>query len=98
MNIKNILAGKFRRVVLLMFDCVVFACVAGAYYFAIGLFDHPHSENRTYVLPNAIILLLITLVARLIFGVYNSVWRYPRSPNVCWLSASLTEFTSLTAI
>ena len=79
MNIKNILAGKFRRVVLLMFDCVVFACVAGAYYFAIGLFDHPHSENRTYVLPNAIILLLITLVARLIFGVYNSVWRYPRS-------------------
>ena len=79
MNIKKILAGKFRRVVLLIFDCVVFACIAGAYYFAVGLFEHPHSSDRGYVAINAAILLLVTLVARLLFGVYNSVWRYPRS-------------------
>ncbi|MBE6584232.1 MAG: polysaccharide biosynthesis protein [Ruminococcaceae bacterium] len=78
MNIKQILAGKFRRAVLFAFDCVVFACVTGAYYFGAIFFEH-HASDYSYIWSNAGILLAAVLIARLFFGVYNSVWRYTRT-------------------
>ena len=78
MNIKGILAGKFRRVVLLCFDFVVFALVACAYFLGAQIFDH-HATGYSYIWINAGILYVMILAARLIFRVYSSVWRYTRT-------------------
>lgn len=78
MNIKGILAGKFRRAVLFAFDCAVFALVVCTYFLGTRLFEH-HAEEHMYIWLNAGILLLAILIARLIFRVYSSVWRYTRT-------------------
>ena len=78
MNIKQILAGKFRRFVLLAFDCVVFAAVTTAYFLGATFFEH-HANELKYVWINAGILLITVLLARLCFRVYSSVWRYTRT-------------------
>ena len=78
MNIKEILAGKFRRVILFAFDCALFALITGAYFLCSQHFGH-HKTEHAYVWVNAGILLLAMIVARVIFRVYSSVWRYTRT-------------------
>jgi len=78
MKIKQILAGKFRRAVLFAFDCIVFACVSCAYFFGANVFNH-HESEYLYIWSNAGVLLLTVFLARLLFGVYNCVWRYTRT-------------------
>ena len=78
MNIKGILAGKFRRVVLCAFDCAVFALVTCAYFFGTRIFEH-HAEEHSYIWLNAGVLFLSIFIARWIFRVYSSVWRYTRT-------------------
>ena len=79
MKLKQIFAGKFRRVILFLFDCYVFGVIACAYYISLGLFGPDDHANTGLIFANAGIILGIVLVARLIFGVYNSVWRYTRT-------------------
>ncbi len=79
MNLKQLLVGKFRKAILLAFDCCLFALISLAYYFATRWFEPPISDTPQHVLANCGILLLVIMVARLALGVYNSVWRYTRT-------------------
>ena len=79
MKIKYMLAGKFRRVILLIFDCVVYAAVACLYCLgamALGVFPE---KVPVRVWECIGILLAAVIVSRLAFGVYTSVWRYTRT-------------------
>ncbi len=78
MKLKNIFAGKVRRAILFFFDCYVFCVIACAYYIAIDFFDKYH-KNVGSMVANAAIILGGIVAARLVFGVYNSVWRYTRT-------------------
>lgn len=93
MNIKEILAGKFRRAVLLVFDCIVFAAVTGAYFFGAQLFEH-HKNEYMYIWSNAGILLATILIARICFRVYSSVWRYTRT--LSYLNMVFADILALT--
>ena len=81
MNIKSFLTGKLRKFILLAFDCFCFALVSAAYYFANLYFPKPTDYDPTKFIANAAILLLVVLVARFAFGVYNSILRYTRTFN-----------------
>ena len=105
MKIKQIFAGKFRRVILFLFDCYVFGMLACAYYISIGLFKSGFSPSPAKIFICAGIILAGVLLARLVFGVYNSVWRYTRTLSylnlICAdligtaVSATIVSFTSL---
>ena len=79
MKLKQIFAGKFRRVILFLFDCYVFGMVACAYYISVGLFKADTAPDAGKIFINAAIILAGVILARLIFGVYTSVWRYTRT-------------------
>ncbi len=81
MNFKKIFVGKFRRAMLLFFDCYVFAVIACACYLAAKIFKSEAipTQNVGKMLACAGIILLSVIVARVVFGVYNSVWRYTRT-------------------
>ncbi len=81
MSFKNTLAGKFRRALLLLFDCYVFAVIACAYYIAAKTVKAEVVPNESVgkMFACAGIILGSLIIARLIFGVYNSVWRYTRT-------------------
>lgn len=83
MKLKHLFAGKFRKAILFVFDCYVFAIITCAYYISFGLFKNPNATLEINVLVPifsvAGIILACNLVARLILGVYNSVWRYART-------------------
>ena len=79
MKLKQRFAGKFRRVILFLFDCYIFGMVACAYYISVGLFKVDTQQDAGKIFINAAIILAGILLARLIFGVYNSVWRYTRT-------------------
>ncbi|MBR2431415.1 MAG: polysaccharide biosynthesis protein, partial [Clostridia bacterium] len=76
-------AGKFRKAILLAFDCYVFGIITCAYYISFGLFKKPGLQIQLDILvpifATAGIILVCNLIARLIFGVYHSVWRYTRT-------------------
>ena len=79
MNIKQILAGKYRKIILFAFDCCLFVAISCAFYFASILLNHHTGENFTYVFTNVGILFLTVFGARIICGIYRSVWRYTRT-------------------
>ena len=81
MNIKKYLTGKLRKMALLSFDCVCFVIVAISYHFINLIFEPKLSYTPKNYLTNAIMLLLVTLVVRFAFGIYNSVLRYTRTLN-----------------
>ncbi len=79
MKLKQIFAGKFRKAILFIFDCYVFGIIACAYYIAVSLIKSTGASNAGLIFANAGIILGGILIARGIFGVYNSIWRYTRT-------------------
>ncbi len=81
MNFKKLIAGKFRKVLLLLFDCYVFAVISCLYYIAAKLVKGEviPDESMGKMFACAGIILGSLIITRLIFGVYNSVWRYTRT-------------------
>ena len=79
MKLKQIFAGKFRRAVLFLFDCYLFGMVSCAYYISVELFKGNTSPDAAKIFISAGIILAGVILARLLFGVYNSVWRYTRT-------------------
>ncbi len=78
MKLKKLFAGKFRKAVLFAIDCYLFCVITGIYFIAINLIEkHYVDTGKTFA--NAGIILGSIMVARLFFGVYNSVWRYTRT-------------------
>ncbi len=78
MKIKQFLAGKFRRALLFIFDCYIFCFTTCAYYISVVVSGASvDSHQKTFI--NAAVILGGIIIARLLFGVYNSVWRYTRT-------------------
>ncbi len=77
MKIMQFLAGKFRRALLFIFDCYIFCIATCAYFIALKISEIPGAPEKIFI--NAAMILGGVLIARLIFGVYNSVWRYTRT-------------------
>ena len=75
MKLSQIFAGKLRKGVLFIIDCYIFCVVTCAYYISLKLIVDSYTETGK-MFANAGIILACILVARLILGVYNSVWRY----------------------
>ncbi len=78
MNLINLIVGKFRRGVLFSFDCCIYTALALFYCIAIELLNISF-DKLGLIIANAAIILLVILITRLLFGVYNSVWRYTRT-------------------
>jgi len=79
MKLKDLFAGKVRRAILFLFDCYLFAVISCAYYILAHYVKGVGAESAGKIFANAGIILGAILVSRLIFGVYNSVWRYTRT-------------------
>ena len=90
MKLKHLFAGKFRKAILFFFDCYVFAIITCAYYISFGLFKDPDAPLDLIIpiFATAGIILVCILIARLILGVYNSVWRYTRTLSYLKLIAA----------
>ena len=80
-NLKGFFANKSRRLLLLLLDCYIFAIITYLYYIAVSIFKTEVSFETSQVFANAGIILGSIIVARLILGAYNSVWRYTRTLN-----------------
>jgi FlaA1/EpsC-like NDP-sugar epimerase len=79
MSIKKIFAGKYRKMVLFAFDCCLFVAMCCAFYFATVVLKHITAEKSTTAFINMVILFFAVFTARIVAGVYRSVWRYTRS-------------------
>ena len=90
MKIKQMFAGKFRRVILFLFDCYAFGVVSCAYYIAMGIFKPSSPIETGKIFANAGIILAGIILARLVFGVYNCVWRYTRT--LSYLKLVIADF------
>ena len=80
MNIKDKVKGNYRRILLFLFDIACFVLLALAYYVATHFIATEGSETSHINVPdflfNSAILLVTTMVCRLLWGVYNYIWRY----------------------
>jgi len=71
-----------RNILLMGFDGACFAIVVAVYYALSGVtFDGVDVSDAGLYLLNAGILLLCTLLCRVAFGVYFTVWRYTHTPS-----------------
>ena len=98
MKLKQIFAGKFRRAVLFIFDCYLFGMVSCAYYISVELFKGNSSPDAGKIFISAGIILAGVILARLLFGVYNSVWRYTRTLSYLKLICADVIGTTVSAI
>ncbi len=98
MKLKQIFAGKFRRAVLFLFDCYLFGMISCAYYISLGLFKANIAPNAGSIFITAGIILSTVILARLVFGVYNSVWRYTRTLSYLKLICADTLGTVVSAV
>ena len=80
-NIKGFFANKSRRALLLLLDCYIFAIITYLYYIAVSIFKNDVSIETAEMFANAGIILGSIIIARVVLGVYNSVWRYTRTLN-----------------
>ena len=80
-NIKGFFANKSRRALLLLLDCYIFAIITYLYYIAVSIFKNDISIETAEMFANAGIILGSIVVARVVLGVYSSVWRYTRTLN-----------------
>ena len=71
-----LLAGKTRKLILLVFDILLFIGVTFLFFIATKRFLIPFSWTQVHFLLNAVILACCMVLFRLIFHVYSSVWRY----------------------
>ena len=81
MNIKSFLAGKIRKLILLIFDLCCISAIACTYYIANALLDQSISYKPYSFIANTGILFLCIVVVRFALGIYNSVLRYARTLN-----------------
>jgi len=79
MKLRQLLAGKSRRGVLLLFDSYVFAVISLLYYIVVHYFADFSAVRAGKLFLNAGIILAAVVISRCLFGVYNSVWRYTRT-------------------
>ena len=79
MKLRQLFAGKVRRAILFLFDCYVFAIISCTYYILAHYVKGVSSDFAGRIFVNAAIILGAILISRLVFGVYNSVWRYTRT-------------------
>ena len=71
-----------RNIALMSFDSMCFALIAAIYHVLSGVtFDGVDVSDMGLYLLNAGILLLFTIVCRLFFAVYFTVWRYTHTPS-----------------
>ena len=77
----NLFAGRFRKTILLIFDCYIFGIIACAYYIAFGLIKNQNAplDIIAPMFATAGIILVCNLLVRFILGIYHSVWRYTRT-------------------
>jgi len=80
MEIKSIVKGNYRRTLLFLFDIICFVGLDLAYYIATHYIATEGSGvsqiNVQIFLCNSVLLLLMTMIFRLLWGVYAYVWRY----------------------
>ncbi len=94
-----LLAGKTRKLILLIFDIILFVGVTAIYFFASKKFLMPFSLAQIHFWVNAIILGGVTIMMRLIFRVYSSVWRYTNTLSYLklFVADTLACFACLTS-
>lgn len=80
-NIKGFFTNKSRRALLLLLDCYIFAIITYLYYIAVSIFKNDVSIETAEMFANAGIILGSIIIARVVLGVYSSVWRYTRTLN-----------------
>ena len=76
MNIKNLVVGKLRKTILIIFDIACIAFIASLYYISNILFESPFVYQTEKFFINMGILIATIMLSRVILGVYSSVWRY----------------------
>ena len=74
--LKNLMRSKFRRVLLFLFDLLLFVLIAAAYHIlSREPFFESYIGNKDQIMRGAIVFSCM-FGTRLIFGIYNTVWRY----------------------
>ena len=80
MKIKNTVKGNYRRVILFFFDILCFVGLDVAYYIATHYIATEGTSVSNLSIPtfmyNSVLLLATTMIFRILWGVYNYVWRY----------------------
>jgi len=80
MDLKTTVKGNYRRVLLFLFDAFCLFAINVAYYVVTHYFSD-FQEGIEVLGPgvffyNAVLLFVTSIVFRLVWGVYNYVWRY----------------------
>ena len=80
MKIKNTVKGNMRRLILFFFDILCFVGLDVAYYIATHYIATEGTSVSNLSIPtfiyNSVLLLATTMIFRILWGVYNYVWRY----------------------
>ena len=78
MNLKTTVKGNYRRVLLFLFDIFCLIAINVAYYIATHYFakDGIAVITQTQSLFNSSVLIITCVISRILWGVYNYVWRY----------------------
>ncbi len=82
MSIKNTFRGSYRKILLFLFDIASFVGLDIAYYIATHYIPFlaqgtaVNTIRMSVFVYNSVILLFTTVVFRILWGVYNYVWRY----------------------
>lgn len=76
----KIFEGKSRKILLMLFDMLCFVIADTVYYFLCKKvsFSTPVDNNSLYIY-NSLILFVCVFLFRLIFKIYNTIWRYPNT-------------------
>ena len=92
MYFKELLKGKKRRVVLVVFDMLCFFFVDMVYYLMSVSFEHgmPLDDFGKYV-QNSLILFVGIFLFRFIFNIYRMVWRYTSTKS--YFALVLADFS-----
>ena len=65
-----------RNALLILFDLFCFAGVSGVYYILSHYIPNSPSVSFTDFLLNIAVLCVLTTIARIVLGIYTTVWRY----------------------
>ena len=75
MKLKNIFVGSRRKILVFLIDIGCFSAVALLYYLLTKLPGNDTTLNQKFFI-NSAVLLGVMMLLRIIFGIYQSVWRY----------------------
>lgn len=78
MKIKEMLKGKERRVVLVLFDMLCFILIDIMYFIMSAIFEHsiPVMDDITNYIINSVILFALMFFFRFFLKTYRTIWRY----------------------